>query len=779
MNSRTSPNYDPHAIEARRQAAWQARDAFATPSVEGDRPRRYIKPSAPFTSGNIHIGHVRSYSIGDAYARFQRARGEDVLFAFGFDAFGLPAELGAIDRGESPSDWVASCAEHMTGQLRRLGYSFDWDRTFLSSDALMYRWSQWLFVTLLDAGLVYRGTGVVDWCDTCQTTLASIQVEDGGLCWRCHNPVRLTQLPQWYLRISAYLQENDRRLDELAGSGLWDEVALSSQRFVLGRVDGVEVELGGSGDSDGGDALTAFTPHTDAVALARFVLISPKHPDVELWASTPEAHKHLDELRSGGMERSARDAEAIPLIDTGRTLPSPADGEPLPVLISPVVDGRFGVTAVFGIPARDRTDALIAQRLSLPTDELESISVKNPAEGAEDSESSKDGAGDESAQPVEGLRPAVRYRANDFSISRQRSWGTPIPIVYCDGDCGAVPVPVEQLPVLLPLDLKPTGAGNPLAEREDFVQTTCPRCGGPARRETDTLDCHFDALWLWVPVCVPPSERERPLDEIFALEDLRAWLPSERVVAGSDSGNFVFDQRIVTKALRDIGPLAFLGDGEPFAGCLFHEMVIRDGRKMSKHLGNVVDPDELVARYGADTVRLATLYAASPQRALNWSDSAVLRCRRFLTQVWDFSQAQLAAAAAESADPDRLAAGDEASGTEVQVRDTTEHLRLRLEKWCAAAIEKTTEEMLALEMHSAVRNVMRLFDRIKDFDKRILARTGALSAADRDALLGGLQVLAQLLAPLAPHLAEELWIELGNDGDTQTPWPGVSSRVPA
>ncbi len=272
------------------------------------------------------------------------------------------------------------------------------------------------------------------------------------------------------------------------------------------------------------------------------------------------------------------------------------------MLVSPIVDGRYGATAVLGIPARDRTDALIASRLSLRVSE----------DGSEDSS-------EDAPPPVPGARPAMRYRANDFSISRQRSWGTPIPIVYCDGDCGIVPVPEEQLPVLLPLDLKPTGAGNPLAEREDFVQTTCPSCGGPARRETDTLDCHFDALWLWVPVCVPPAERERPLDEIFALEDLRAWLPSERVVAGSDSGNFVFDQRIVTKALRDIGPLAFLPDGEPFAGCLFHEMVIRDGRKMSKHLGNVVDPDELVARYGADTVRLATLYAARPQRALNWS----------------------------------------------------------------------------------------------------------------------------------------------------------------
>jgi leucyl-tRNA synthetase len=763
MSDGLHTRYDPHAIEARRQAAWRARDAFATPPAEGDHPRRYIKPSAPFTSGNIHIGHVRSYSIGDAYARFQRARGEDVLFAFGFDAFGLPAELGAIERGLSPSDWVASCAEHMRSQLERLGYSFDWDRAFVSSDALMYRWSQWLFVTLLDAGLVYRGTGAVDWCDTCQTTLATIQVEEGGECWRCHNPVRLIQRPQWYLRISAYTQENDEHLEALAGGGMWDEVALSSQRFVLGRVDGVEVDLDGSD----GAILTAFTPHEDAVALTRFVLISPKHPDVETWAGTPEARTRLEELRSGGLERSDRDAEAIPLVDTGRTLPSPADGEPLPVLISPLVDGRFGATAVLGIPARDHTDALIARRLSLPADEAESVSGEGSAEHGGDRVDGDSADGD-GAPPIVGLRPAVRYRAGDFSISRQRSWGTPIPIVYCEGDCGVVPVPAEQLPVLLPLDLKPTGAGNPLAEREDFAQTTCPRCGGPARRETDTLDCHFDALWLWVPVCVPPEDRERPLEEIFAHEDLRAWLPSERVVAGSDSGNFVFDQRIVTKALRDIGPLAFLADGEPFAGCLFHEMVIRDGRKMSKHLGNVVNPDELVARYGADTVRLATLYAARPQRALNWSDSAVLRCHRFLTQVWDYSQTQLGTAAPQAA-----------GGAEAQNRDTTEHLRVRLEKWCAAAVEKTTEEMLALEMHSAVRNVMRLFDRIKDYEKRVLARAGALGAADRDALLRALGVLAQLLAPLAPHLAEELWIAFGNDDDDQVPWPGVSSRVPA
>ncbi|HEX5852939.1 MAG TPA: class I tRNA ligase family protein [Solirubrobacteraceae bacterium] len=758
MGDAANTRYQPHEIEARRQAAWRERDAFKTPpliasSPEGDeQPHLYIKPSAPFTSGNVHIGHVRSYSIGDAYARFRRARGEAVLFAFGFDAFGLPAELGAIAGGESPSEWVNRCAEHMTGQLDRLGFSFDWERSFLSSDANMYRWSQWLFLTLLEAGLIYHGTGNVDWCDNCETTLASIQVEPGGTCWRCHGPVRLIQLPQWYLRISAYLHENDARLQERADSGIWDDVSLASQQIVLGRVDGVEVSVADAA----GERLTVFTPYGEALGEARFVLMSARHPDVERWASDPGVAEQLEQLRSGGWERSSREAETIPVIDTGRKVTGPGDAE-LPVFVSPVVDSRFGPTAVLGVPSRDRTDEVLAGRLGIDVpDAASEVDETTPAGSASNGASGSAAAGE----------PAVRYRAFDFVVSRQRSWGTPIPIVYCDS-CGTVPVPREQLPVLLPLDIHPTGAGNPLAEMEEFVNTTCPTCGGPARRETDTLDCHFDALWLWLPACVPPQAREDSLEEILALPDLRHWLPSERLVAGSDSGNFVFDQRIVTKALRDIGPLAFLEDGEPFAGCLFHEMVISEGRKMSKHLGNVVDPDELIARYGADTVRLAVLYAARPQRSLNWSDSAVLRCHRFLTQVWEYSHARIARAGASAAGED-----------EQPARDNTEHFRAQLSKWCANGVEKITEDMEALEMHSAVRNVMRLFDRIKDFEKRVLARQDELSSANFDALLEALGVLAQTLGPFAPHLAEELWMALGNDEhSTQTPWPGVSSRV--
>jgi leucyl-tRNA synthetase len=727
----TDRRYDPHAVEARRQASWAARETFRTPPVSEDQPHLYIKPSAPFTSGNVHIGHVRSYSLGDAYARFRRARGEDVLFAFGFDAFGLPAELGAIAGGEPPSHWVARCAEHMTGQLQRLGFSFDWDRSFLSSDALMYRWSQWLFLTLHEAGLVYRGTGTVDWCESCQTTLASIQVETGGTCWRCHNPVRLIELPQWYFRVSAYVEENDRRLVEREQSGLWDKVALDSQLDVMGRVDGVEVDL----LAPDGARVRAFTPHGQALAGARFVAVSPRHPDAEAWATDPASAEQLEHLRSGGWERSARDAETIPVVDTATTLSAP-DGRSLPVVISPVVDARFGPTIALGIPSEDRTDEVIARRLGIATDEP----VGEPPR-------------------LQGL-PAVRYKASDWVISRQRSWGTPIPIVYCES-CGTVPLPKDQLPVLLPLDIRPTGTGNPLAELDSFVQTTCPSCGGPARRETDTLDCHFDALWLWIPACVPPERRELSLEQILALADLRHWLPSERLVAGSDSGNFVFDQRTVTKALRDIGPLAFLGDGEPFAGCLFHEMVKKDNRKMSKHLGNVVDPDELVQRYGADTVRLAVLYAARPQKPLNWSDSAVLHCHRFLGQVWDHTYAKLAQ------EPQAL-------------EDTSEHLRLKLAQWTQAAVERTTADMESLEMHSAARNLMRMFERIKDFEKRVLAREPGLSRANLEALLSALSALVAMLGPFVPHLSEELWLALGHEEHAaQTPWPVVSLVAPA
>jgi leucyl-tRNA synthetase len=726
--SSAKPSYNAAQIESGRQAEWVERGAFETPVPAAGQTAVYVKPSSPFTSGNLHMGHVRDYSIGDAYARFRRARGDAVLFSFGFDAFGLPAEMAAIERQTQPADWVERCGERMLGQMQRLGFSFDYERVFYSSDESQYRWSQWLFLTLFEAGLVYRDNATVDWCDTCQTTLAALQVEDGR-CWRCHNKVRLIRRPTWFLRLSPYLEENDRNLEQLRN---WDELSLKTQRYILGRSDGVELTLG----EQDGKALEVFTPRADAIGQARFVLLSPRHTEVERWATDPTVAEQLDELRSGGWERSARDAAAVPVIDTGASIE--VDGGSLPVFVSPLVDARFGPTAALGIPAVDEADEAIAARMPRTAGE--------PLGGG--------------SSLASRARPATRYRAYDFSISRQRYWGTPIPVLHCEG-CGVVPVPIEDLPVVLPRDVEPTGEGNPLAERPDFLEATCPACSGPAVRETDTLDCHFDALWLWVPAAVPPPDRD---EQMFTHPDLRHWLPSERLVAGNDSGGFVFDQRVVTKALRDIGPFSFLEDGEPFAGCLFHEMVIADGRKMSKHLGNVVDPDELVAEHGADTVRLAVLYAAGPAKALNWTDGALRFASRFLRGLWDYTQSSIAAAA--EAPEDAEAAAD------------TAFIRERLGKWCDSGLQRITADLEELQMHKAVRNVTRLLERIKDYEKRIVQRRGQLGSEDYEALLQALVLLARALSPFAPHIAEELLIALGQDASVGFPAGGEPVSLP-
>jgi leucyl-tRNA synthetase len=738
--STVKPKYDAAEVEAGRQAAWIERDAFATPAPTEGASSIYIKPSSPFTSGKLHMGHVRDYSIGDAYARFRRARGDDVLFGFGFDAFGLPAEMAAIERRIPPAEWVESCGERMLEQMRRLGFSFDYERVFYSSEESQYRWSQWLFLTLLEAGLIYRDDTTVDWCDHCRTTLAALQVEDGR-CWRCHNEVRLIRRPTWFLRITPYLAENDARLAELVD---WDEISLSTQRYILGRSDGVEVDLVGAE----GTQLTAFTPHPDAVAGASFVLLSPRHPELERWTgSDPAVREQLDELRSGGWERSARDAKSVPLVDTGAAATAPWSDAPLPVIVSPLVDARYGPTAALGIPSVDEADAAIAARVPRLAAAVRDDGIA--ADTAPDrAQTGRDGGAPEA-------RPAIRYRAADFSISRQRFWGTPIPIVHCES-CGTVPVPEADLPVVLPRDIEPTGEGNPLAERADFVEVACPRCGEPGRRETDTLDCHFDALWLWVPSAVPPEARA---EQMFSHPDLRRWLPSERLVAGADSGGFVFDQRVVTKALRDIGPFAFLEHGEPFSGCLFHEMVIADGRKMSKHLGNVVDPDALVEQCGADTVRLAVLYAAGPAKTLNWNDGALRFAARFLHNLWVYCQDRFAGLEGVAEDPE--AAAD------------TEFLRERLCKWCDNGLSRITADLEELQMHKAVRDITRLFERIQDFEKRVVKRRGTLSRADAEAQAAALELLARTLAPFAPHVAEALLLAAGGEdgADLPGPWP--------
>jgi leucyl-tRNA synthetase len=715
-------DYDPSEIEPRWQQAWRRGNAFVTPAKqEPGRPDAYILVSSPFTSGAAHLGHVRSYSIGDSHARFRRARGDAVLFSLGFDAFGLPAELGALENGLPPREWVDTCAQRMREQFDGMGFSFDWGREFISCDEDIYRWSQWLFLVLLKADLIYEREASVDWCENCKTVLARSQAQD-GTCWRCHGPVQLMRRSQWYVRANVYNEENDRRIPELRG---WNKGAIGAQRSVLGRVDGVELDA----KTLDGRTLTLFTPFADAVASGEFALLSPNHPDIDLWTVEPGVRELLGELRDGGWQRDDRKLDEVAVVETHLSVVAPGISKPLPVLISPSVDARFGQTAILGIPAADRTDRSIFERLEEPP---------NVAWRARETKLA--------------TRPATRFRAADFPISRQRAWGAPIPIVHCD-DCGTVPVPLDALPVRLPDDLTVSGDGNALNDRPDFIACECPQCGKPARRETDTLDCHFDAASQEFPLAVPPEDRGRSL---LDHPELQRWIPVEWYINGADTGNFVLDQRTIAKALRDIGVFEFLPDGEPYGPTFTHEMVQLDGRKMSKHLGNSVTPQEIVDRIGADALRFAMLFAAAPAKAFTWDENMLTYSAAFLRRFWAFAEPRLAAASP---------AGD------AQI-DLSDGLRRKLAAWSDTATRKITENYEGLDMHRVTRNLMTFLTRIEDFEARATARRGELAAEDREAVAAALCLFVRLMAPVAPHLAEELWARAGNDGFvTDAGWP--------
>jgi leucyl-tRNA synthetase len=737
---RALSTYDPAAIEARWQGTWETQRAFAAPPPRDERAPAYVFAGCPFTSGDAHMGHIRSYTISDAYARFLRARGNAVLFSLGFDSFGLPAELEAVRRGVSPREWVDRCVARMGGQFRRLGYSCDWERTFVSSLPDHYRWTQWLFLAMLERDLVYQRIAQVSWCDSCQTVLAALQVED-GTCWRCHSDVRFRRLPQWFMRISAYVQDNERGLDELPG---WSKAAIGAQRAVIGRVDGVELDAA----LFDGTPLTVFTPHADAIDRATFIVVSPAHELLELWTEQREVAEQLTRVREAGWRREHRDLEQVPVVATGALASVPGVAGMLPIVISPLVDARFGPTAALGIPDVDATDASIAQRLD---------SGKRSAGAI--------GAAWKTSKSTAQPRPTVRYRARDFAISRQRAWGAPIPLVHCDR-CGTVPVPYSELPVRLPDDLQVIGAGNPLESREDFTHCQCPQCHGQARRETDTIDCHVDGMWMWMPICVPFEDRPQ---HMFDHPEYSRWLPAKQIVWGADAGGYMFDQRLIGKVLQDLHTLPPVPGREPFANALMHQMIRLEGRKMSKHLGNVVDPNELVKEVGADTVRLAVLQAASPGRIFNWNDQPVRYCQAFLTKLYDYAQPRLVQWAQNAAGRQpRIELGDKR--------------RRRLVNWCATALGKVTADLERLEMQRAAHNAMLLLTRIQDFEQRAAGEREELRSKDSEAVAAALLLLVGMLAPLTPHIAEELWSLAGNStllASTEWPEEVATVQVPA
>jgi leucyl-tRNA synthetase len=564
--------------------------------------------------------------------------------------------------------------------------------------------------------------------------LARAQAE-GGQCWRCHGPVRLVRRSQWYVRGTLYAEENDRRLADLTA---WNKGAIGAQRSVLGRVDGVELDA----STLDGRKLTLFTPHAGDIEAAEFALLSPNHSEIDLWTTREGVREKLAGLRDAGWQREDRKLEEVAVIETGDSVFVPGISQPLPVLISPSVDARFGPTAVLGIPSADRTDKAISEKPEM---------TLNDARGG-----LRHGGVWRGAKVKAVPRPAKRFRGGDFPISRQRAWGTPIPIVLCDA-CGTVPVPLDQLPVRLPEDLVVTAEGNALLERPDFLECECPSCGGPARRETDTLDCHFDAASQQYPLPAPAADRGRSL---LTHPELQRWVPVEWYINGADTGNFVLDQRTISKMLRDLGYFTWLPDGECYRATFTHEMVQLDGRKMSKHLGNTVTPQEIVERSGADTLRFAMLHAAAPAKAFTWDDSLLTYSGAFLRRLWTYAAPRLSAA---SGPPHEL--------------DVSDGLRRRLAGWCDTAVRKTTENYERLDMHRATRNLVSLFERIEDFETRVAARREP-TGEDRDATVYALSLLVRMLAPVAPHIAEELWARSGSEGFVaDAGWPEPAPTV--
>lgn len=689
--------YDAEHIELKWQEVWKRQKAFTpAPPVPG-QDSCFVYACTPFTTGKAHMGHVRSYTIADVCARRARSQGNAVLWAMGFDAFGLPNEVAAIERQIPPRDWVASSRRQMTAQFERLGLSVDPDRCFVTSEPDYYRWTQWVFLRFLESGLVYRAEGVENWCDNCQCVLAALQVCDEGRCWRCNRKVRLACIPQWYLRFNPYADELERGLDRLEG---WDDTVLAFQRTLLGRSDGAEVEV----ELPSGKSLTVFVAIPEAFDEATFIAMSPNHPELETLIPRSELNFNVQRRRS--LSREERRTQHIEVTDPGIMISVPGLPNKLPVVVTPAVDIRFGGGASLGLPTHDASDAALADQLGF--------------------------AGPEQKHSVSEvtLTPAVRYRLRDNSVSRQRSWGAPVPIIHCP-DCGTIPVPDKDLPVELPEDLVPTGEGSALAVHPTFGQCVCPACGGEARRDTDTLDVHFDSIWMLVPFCVPTEDRDT---RMFNHPDLERWLPVSQVVCGADQAGWWNNDRLFFKVMRDCGYLTHLDDGEPVRNLLMHEMVLSDGRKMSKSLGNAVDPDDVVRRWGADVVRLAVL-RVNPRKAFNWTDETLQECHGFLEDLWRFVQT-LPPAKSEA-----LSVGDPA--------------RQKILQWKETASRKADQAYQRQAFHRVQKELRFFFGMIQRFARQHHI-TSVRGSRYIDIVVDALTELVRQLEPLAPHIGAEL-----------------------
>jgi leucyl-tRNA synthetase len=758
------------AIERRWQERWRERRAFAAPAKPRGR-KFYCLEMLPYPSGRLHMGHVRNYSIGDAVARFRRMQGCEVLHPMGWDSFGLPAENAAIQHGTHPAVWTNQNIDHMRRQLQRLGFSYDWEREIAAHRPDYYRWNQWFFLKMLERGLAYRSRRWVNWCGSCQTVLANEQVE-AGRCWRCDSLVGRKELEQWFLKITAYAEELDAELDRMPG---WPERVRVMQRHWIGRSEGAVVRFPvlDRADHPGPEAIEIFTTRLDTIFGCTFCVVAPDHPVLAAARAAASAAGPLEEflrrMERRDVTRAGAEPEEKEGVDTGLRALNPYTREAVPVWVANFVLMEYGTGAIMAVPAHDERDFEFARRYGLP---IRPVVVRAGEAGAgggagpavlpaaaqtEDgvliSSGPYSGLGSDEARRTmardgerQGFaRPTVQYRLLDWGISRQRYWGTPIPVIHCDA-CGVVPVPETELPVVLPEDVPLTGeGGSPLARVESFVRARCPRCGGWGRRETDTMDTFVDSSWYFYRYC-DPRNSTAPFDAAT----VAAWFPIDLYVGGITHATMhLIYCRFFAKVLRDLGLLAI---GEPVQNLLCQGMVLKGGTAMSKSKGNVVDPDEMVRRYGADTTRLFTLFAAPPEKDLEWNEQGVEGCFRFLEKVW-----RLLMPAADELARSPLPAPRDGAGD-----PRREALRRKVHQ----TIERVTTDIdRRLHLNTPVAAVMELLNEAQDF-----AREPAGGDAPYLKEVG--RTMALLLQPFAPHVSEEIWSALGGEGSAaEQPWP--------
>ncbi len=747
--------YTPKEIEQKWQSIWENEKTFKAVEQK-DKQKYYLLEMFPYPSGRIHMGHVRNYSIGDVIGRFKRMRGFNVMHPMGWDAFGMPAENAAIQNKSHPAIWTHENIAYMRNQIKKMGFSYDWDRELATCDLAYYRWEQKLFLEMFAKGLSYKKTSFVNWCPKCETVLANEQVEDGG-CWRCDTEVNQKELDQWFFRITDYAEELLDNTFKLPG---WPERVLVMQRNWIGKSYGCEIDFPLENSTE---YIRVFTTRQDTVFGATFMSLAPEHPRA-LELATPEQREavvaFIDKIRkTDRIKRTADDFEKEGVF-TGSYCNNPLTGARMPIFLANFVLMDYGTGAVMAVPTHDQRDFEFAQKYDLSLKvviqpagitldhatmseaytEVGIMTNSGQFDGLMSSDA-KEAIADFLQSQGKGTK-TVNFRLRDWGISRQRYWGNPIPVIYCDS-CGVVPVPEKDLPVVLPKDVAFSGeGGSPLAQMDSFVNCSCPSCGKAARRETDTMDTFVQSSWYFLRYCCPDFK-----DGILDRDSVDYWMSVDQYIGGIEHAVLhLLYARFFTKVMRDLG---YISADEPFVNLLTQGMVIKDGAKMSKSKGNVVDPDALISKYGADTARLFSLFAAPPEKDLDWNDQGVEGSSRFLGRIWKLVH-------------DRLDMVRSAVPLDTEALTTEERtLRRSVHK----TIRKVTEDLdERFHFNTAIASVMELLNILQPAD----LSTPQFPAVMKEAL----QSVILLMAPFVPHITEELWQRLGNPLSlTVTAWP--------